>query len=51
VRHETDLRDGFLSGAIHVAIQNVVVELYLKYGTTVPSERMKISIGMVRQVV
>ena len=51
MRHETDLRDGFLSGAIHVAIQNVVlVELYLKYGTTVPSERMKISIGMVRQV-
>jgi hypothetical protein len=50
--HETDLRDGFLSGAIHVAIQNVVlVVLYLKYGLTVPSERMKTSIGMVRQVI
>jgi len=45
---ETDLRDGFLSGAIHVAIQNVVlVVLYLKYGITVPSERVKTSIGMV----
>ena len=52
MRHETDLRDGFLSGAIHVAIQNVVlVVLYLKYGLTVPSERMKTSIGMVRQVI
>jgi hypothetical protein len=49
--HETNLRDGFLSGATHVAIQKVVlVVLYLKCGTTVPRERMKTSISMMMQV-